>query len=162
MRIRVRVIAVLSALLLLAAGCGGSDDTTTTGSGDSGSGSSSSSGGDGLSLSIVEPASGSTVSTPFTVKVQSSVPLGTRASGKHHIHVWYDDNADKYQVVEADHVDVKSGELSPGQHVVHASLRNANHSAAGAETQETVMVGGAGAPAATTPAATPTDGGYGY
>jgi hypothetical protein len=96
------------------------------------------------------------------VKVESSVPLGTTESGEHHIHVWFDDKANDYQVVEADNVQVDSGKLGSGQHVIHASLRNANHSAAGAEAEATVMVStGGGAPASTSP--TPTDtGGYGY
>ena len=153
---RIRILAVLSALALLAAGCGsGSSD-------DSGSGGS---GGSGMSLQIVEPADGTSVSTPFTIKVNASVPLGTQESGKHHIHVWFDDNANDYQVVEADHVDVDSGKLPSGQHVIHASLRNANHSPAGAEAETTVMVSGGGAPN-TEPSsggASPTgDGQYGY
>jgi hypothetical protein len=144
------MIAVLSALLLLAAGCGGG------GSDDSGGGGS---GGGGLSLKIMEPTDGTSVTTPFTVKVDSSVPLGTTESGKHHIHVWFDDKANEYQVVEADNVQVDSGKLGSGQHVIHASLRNANHSAAGAEAEATVMVtSGGGAPA---PASSST-GGYGY
>ena len=149
---RTRIIAVLSAILLFAAGCGG-------GSGDSGD-SGGSGGGGGMSLKIVEPADGASVSTPFTVKVDASVPLGTTESGKHHIHVWFDDNANDYQVVEADHVDVKSGSLPGGEHVIHASLRNANHSPAGADTKVTVTVaGGGGAPASPTPT---DNGGYGY
>jgi hypothetical protein len=64
--------------------------------------------------------------------------------------------------VEADNVTVDSGKLGPGQHVIHASLRNANHSAAGAEAEATVMVtGGGGAPASTSPTANDM-GGYGY
>jgi hypothetical protein len=151
---RTRIIAVLSAILLFAAGCGGSGGSSDSG----GSG-----GGGGMSLKIVEPKDGASVTTPFTVKVEASVPLGTQESGKHHIHVWFDDHANDYQVVEADHVEVDSGKLPAGQHVIHASLRNANHSPAGAESQETVTVGaGGGAPApATSPS--PTDnGGYGY
>jgi hypothetical protein len=152
---RTRLFAVVSALVLLTAGCGGSSG----GSDDAGG---NGSGGGGMSLKIVEPADGTSVSPPFTVKVQASVPLGTTGSGKHHIHVWFDDKANDYQVVEADHVDVDSGKLPAGQHVIHASLRNANHSAAGAEAEETVMVTGGGAPA---PAASPTQtstGGNGY
>jgi hypothetical protein len=142
-------MVVLAALFLLAA-CGG------TASGDAGA-----SGGGGMSLSIVEPSDGAQVSTPFTIRVQASVPLGTQASGLHHIHVWFDGDANKYQVVEADHVEIDSGRLTAGQHVIHASLRNANHSPAGAETQETVTVGNGGSapPASPNP---PTDGGYGY
>jgi hypothetical protein len=150
---RTRILAVLSAVALFTAACGGGA-SDSSGSGGSGGG--------GMSLQIVEPADGASVNTPFTVRVQSSVPLGTTGSGKHHIHVWFDDKANDYQVVEADHVSVDSGKLGPGQHVIHASLRNANHSAAGAEAEETVMVSAGGAPA---PAAspTPTDSGrYGY
>jgi hypothetical protein len=150
---RTRILAVLSALALLTAGCGGGSSDNSGGGG---------SGGGGLSLQIVEPADGTSVTTPFTVKVESSVPLGTTGSGKHHIHVWFDDKANDYQVVEADNVQVDSGKLGPGQHVIHASLRNANHSAAGAEAEATVMVsGGGGAP----PPASPTQsdsGPYGY
>ena len=150
---RIRIVAVLSAFLLLTAGCGGGADT---GSG-SGSG--------GMSLKITEPAAGAPVTTPFTVRVEASVPLGTTESGEHHIHVWFDDKANDYQVVEADHVDVMSGALSPGQHVIHASLRNANHSEAGADTEVTVTVAGAGGPAASPSAPAtpqPDESGYGY
>ncbi|MFI5891134.1 hypothetical protein ACIA5D_13575 [Actinoplanes sp. NPDC051513] len=95
--------------------------------------------------------------------MEASESLGTQASGKHHIHVWFDDNANDYQVVEADHVQVESGRLPPGQHVIHASLRNANHSAAGAEAQETIAVTSPGAPAPAASSNPPDDGGgYGY
>jgi hypothetical protein len=149
---RIRILAITSALLLLAAGCGG----------DSGSADSASDGsGGGLSLRIVEPAGDASVSTPFMVKVESSVALGTTESGKHHIHVWFDDNANDYQVVESDQVEIASGDLAPGEHVIHASLRNANHSAAGAEAEQKVMVtGGGGAPAVTSSAED--SGPYGY
>ena len=145
------MIAVVSAVLFIAAGCS------------AGSASGSGGGGSGPSLKIVEPASGASVGASFTVRVQASESLGTQASGKHHIHVWFDDNANDYQVVEADHVQIESGRLPAGEHVIHASLRNANHSPAGAETQETVTVTSGGPPA---PAASPNPpddgGGYGY
>jgi hypothetical protein len=147
---RTRILAVLSALLLFAAGCGGDSEN----SGDGGSGG-------GSDLRIVEPADGASVSTPFTVKVEAGVPLGTTESGKHHIHVWFDDNANEYQVVEADQVEINSGKLSPGEHVIHASLRNANHSAAGAEAEQRVMVTGGGAPAPASPSQGDS-GPYGY
>jgi hypothetical protein len=143
---RIRTLAVLSALLLFVAGCGGDSGDSDSGSGGSGG---------GLSLSIAEPADGAQVSTPFTVKVESGVPLGTTESGQHHIHVWFDDNSDEYQVVESDQVEIASGDLAPGEHVIHASLRNANHSAAGAEAEQTVMVTGGGGDA---PAPAPSDG----
>jgi hypothetical protein len=149
---RTRILAVLSAVALLTAACAGDPASN---SGDSGSGG-------GLSLRIVEPAGDASVSTPFTVRVESSVPLGSTESGKHHIHVWFDDKANDYQVVEADHVSVDSGKLPSGQHVIHASLRNANHSAAGAEAEASVMVTAANA---TDPEPSPTqtdNGGYGY
>jgi hypothetical protein len=150
---RLRILAVLSTLLLLAAGCGGDSGD----SGDSAGGS-----GGGLSLRIVEPAGDAPVCPPFMVKVEASVPLGTTESGKHHIHVWFDDNENDYQVVEADQVEIASGDLSPGEHVIHASLRHANHSAAGAEAEQAVMVTGGGAPAPAPASPSQTDGPYGY
>jgi hypothetical protein len=143
-----RVVAAVVAVVAALAACGQDAGSGGTGTGDS-----------GMSVSIVEPASGASVSVPFTVKVQSSVPLGTTDSGKHHVHVWFDDNSSDYMVVESDSVQVTN--LSAGSHVVHVSLRNANHSAAGAENQSTVMVGGGGAPGATPGPATSTDP-YGY
>lgn len=145
------MIAVVSAVLFIAAGCSAG---STSGSG-GGSG--------GPSLKIVEPAGGAAVGASFTVRVQASESLGTQASGKHHIHVWFDNNANDYQVVEADHVQINSGRLSAGEHVIHASLRNANHSPAGAEAQETVTVTNSDAPAPAASSNPPDDGGgYGY
>ena len=99
---------------------------------------------------------------PFTVTVASSVPLGTTESGLHHVHVWFDDNENDYQVVEAPSVTIS--DLTAGPHVVHVSLRNANHSAAGAETEVPITVG-ASAAATTAPAPDPAASGpdqYGY
>jgi hypothetical protein len=104
-------------------------------------------------------ANGATVTVPFTIKVKSSVPLGPTESGRHHVHIWFDANENDYQVVESDSLEVTN--LPAGQHTVHVSLRNANHSPAGADTQTMVVVGGGdGAPAATPSpsAATPSPG----
>jgi hypothetical protein len=121
-------------------------------------------GGD-LSVSVLEPADGANVSVPFTIKVKSSVPLGPTESGRHHVHIWFDGNENEYQVVESDSLQVTN--LPAGQHTVHVSLRNANHSPAGADSQSTVTVGGGGAPAATTsppdaPTSEPPDPDYDY
>jgi hypothetical protein len=144
---RVAAVAALAAATLVACGQDGGSGAGG-GTGDSGG---------ELKVSVVEPAKDANVSVPFTLKVQSSVPLGTTASGKHHVHVWFDSNDADYMVVESDSVQVTN--LSAGAHVLHVSLRNANHSAAGAETQSTVMVGGGGGPAATS---SPTSDPYGY
>lgn len=142
---RTRIIAVLSALLLAAAGCGGESAAE----------------GGGEDLRIAEPASGATVSTPFTVRVEASVPLGTTESGRQHVHVWLDDNADEYHVVESNQVEIAAGTVPPGEHVIHASLRNADHSDAGPTAETTVTVGGGGGAPAASPTAGDT-GGYGY
>jgi hypothetical protein len=111
-------------------------------SGSSGSGSTGSGSGSGRTLSVAEPASGATVTVPFTVKVNSSVPLGATNTGLHHVHVWFDDNSKDYLVVESDTTQVTN--LSAGQHVMHVSLRNANHTRAGTDTETTITVGGTG------------------
>jgi hypothetical protein len=77
------------------------------------------------------------------------VELGSTRSGKHHVHVYFDGNDKQYEVVESDTVEISSSSksaagLSQGKHELNVSLRNADHSPAGAETKLTVDVGGSG------------------
>lgn len=140
-----RFIAIIL-LTTLAAACGAN---------------SSGGGGGELSVSVIEPASGTAVSVPFTVKVESSVPLGPTESGRHHVHIWFDDNESDYLVVESDTVQLT--DAPAGQHTMHVSLRNANHSAAGAEATTPLNIGsGAPAPAPTATSSTEPDGPYDY
>ncbi|MEU4196858.1 hypothetical protein AB0E69_33500 [Kribbella sp. NPDC026611] len=122
--------------------------------------------GGGSSISITEPANDAKVNLPFTVKVKAGVPLGPTESGKNHVHLWLDNDSENYLVVESDTATVSPGMkatltgkplgLAPGKHVIHISLRNANHSAAGAETQIPVELGSGSVPAPS-PAPTSTD-----
>lgn len=140
--------AVLIGLALLAAACGGAAGA---------------SGGDanGLSVSIASPADGATVSEPFTVKLDASVPLADPSTGEHHVHLCFDGAScdEEYTLVYGNSISVKG--LAPGEHTIQASLRNADHSDAGAPTDTiTVTVteasGGNASPA-------PSGGsGYGY
>lgn len=150
--------AILSAAVLLLAACGGGDaDTGAPPAGGGGNGA--------MTVSIAEPASGATVSSPLNVKVNSSVELGPTDSGKHHVHIFLDGNDSDYLLVESTSGQLTDKpQLTPGSHTLHVSLRNADHSPAGAETQIPITVGaGGGAPA---PASTPPDDGgegpYGY
>jgi hypothetical protein len=124
-RLRAAAAAALLAPAVLVA-CGSDDESAAAG---------------GTSLSTAQPAKDATVSLPFTVKVDAGVPLGPTESGKHHVHLWLDNHANDYLVVESDTAEITSGQMaslsgkplgvSPGMHTIHVSLRNANHSAAG-------------------------------
>ncbi|MEV0800696.1 hypothetical protein AB0I34_23610 [Kribbella sp. NPDC050281] len=140
---RIRAVAAAAALLAptVLVACGSDDESAGAG---------------GMSLSIAQPAKDATVSLPFKVKVDAGVPLGPTESGKHHVHLWLDNHANDYLVVESDTAEITSGQkatlsgkplgVSPGKHTIHVSLRNANHSAAGVDTEIAVNVGtGAGA-----------------
>jgi hypothetical protein len=127
-----RLAAGAALTVLLAAGCGGGNG----GGGDAGGG-----GGD-MTLEITSPADGDTVDVPFTVELDSSEELGPTDSGAHHVHVYFDDNDEDYLVVEGDSVEVT--DLPEGEHEVYASLRNADHSPAGVETEISVTVGSGG------------------
>jgi hypothetical protein len=106
--------------------------------------------GGAMTVKILEPASGASVSLPMNVKVESSVKLDKTETGEHHVHVYFDDNEDDYLVLEAASGQVTdTPKVTPGQHIMHVSLRNADHSPAGAETQIPVTVTGGGAPAPT-------------
>ena len=142
----IRMSVVLGAMLLVGATACGSDSSGSTGSGSGGDNASS---GGGMQVSVKEPADGASVQLPFTLKVNTSVPLGKTNTGLHHVHVYFDGNSQQYQVVESDTVEISSSSksaagLTPGKHELDVSLRNADHSPAGAETKIMVDVGGAG------------------
>lgn len=130
------LILPAAVLALVLTACGDDDGGSSTTSTETGGG------GGGMSLSISDPADGATVTEPFTVKFDSSVPLGPTNSGEHHVHLYFDGDDSEYTVVESDSAEVK--DLPPGEHVINVSLRNADHSPAGVETKITVTVGEGG------------------
>jgi hypothetical protein len=133
-----RLVAGAALTVLLAAGCGSGG----SGGGEAGGGGGEAGGG-GKTLEITAPADGDTVEVPFTVELASSEELGPTESGVHHVHVFFDGDDEEYMVVEGESAEVT--DLPEGEHVVNASLRNADHSPAGVETEVTVTVGAGGA-----------------
>ena len=127
---RVRLVGALFALGLIAAACSNAGAST--------------SGGGGMSLSIATPADGASVTEPFTVTFDSSVPIGDPMTGEHHVHLCFDggscDELKDSVIAYKDSVQVQG--LSPGMHTIHASLRNADHSDAGVSAEITVTVTG--------------------
>jgi hypothetical protein len=141
---RISMSAMLGTMLLAGvAACGGDGYSSGTPAGGSGGGSG------GASVSIVEPADGATIKAPFQLKVKSSESLGSTKSGQHHVHLFFDGNDKKYDVIETDSLEIGSSSkamagLTPGRHELDISLRNADHSPAGAETKIMVEVGDGG------------------
>ncbi len=138
------IAALALALVLLATACGKKSN--------SGSGS--------LTVSISSPTDGASVSEPFTLKVDSSVPLGEPSTGDHHVHLCIDGAScdQTYKLVYANSFEVTG--LSAGKHTLEVSLRNADHSAAGPTDTVTITVSGG---ATGSPTASPTGGGgYSY
>jgi hypothetical protein len=94
-------------------------------------------------LTISSPSDGASVSEPFTLKLDASVPLGDPSTGEDHVHLCFDGascDTGNYVKVYSDTTQVQG--LSPGQHTIEASLRNADHSAIGPTTTITVTVTG--------------------
>jgi hypothetical protein len=129
---RRRWLAGLPVFALVAVACGGGSGAASGGS-------------DSLSMSISSPMEGAEVTSPFTVTVDANVPLDEPSTGEHHVHLCFDgaDCDAEYQLVYGDTFEV--GDLSPGEHTIQASLRNADHSDAGVTDEITVTVGGGGA-----------------
>lgn len=119
-----RVIALVALMILLGAACGSSSED-----GDSPSTGAAAGGGDPLSISA--PENGEEVSLPFTLELDSADPLGAPDTGDHHVHVFFDGDDSAYEVVTTDTFEIT--DLSPGEHTLTASLRNADHSSAGSE-----------------------------
>jgi hypothetical protein len=98
----------------------------------------------GSTLRITAPADGGRVSVPFTIKLDAGVPLGDPSTGRDHVHVCFDgaDCSVTYKIAYSNSLQVT--DLAPGRHTIEASLRNADHSAAGPTATITVTVGGSG------------------
>lgn len=139
-----RFVGGAALTVLLAAGCGAGGGGTGGGGygggGDGGDGAGAGAG--GMTLEITSPEDGATLETPFTVELDSSEELGPIETGAHHVHVYFDGNDEDFLVVESPSTEVT--DLAEGEHVVNASLRNADHSPAGVETEVTVTVGTGG------------------
>src|SRR5262245_66117620 len=146
----VGVVGGLFALWLVAAACSSAGAST---------------GGD-LSLKIASPSDGATVSEPFRVTFDSSVPLGQPTTGDHHVHLCFDGGScdELSQSVIAYGNSVMVSDLSPGMHTIEASLRNADHSDTGVSAPISATVSG-GAPGSQSGSSTGVSGpsrGYGY
>lgn len=129
---KVSVISA-AALLVVATACGGADEGGTA----------TSSGGDDMTLSISSPDDGAELSLPFTVELDSSVPLDDPETGEKHVHVFFDGDDAEYILVYGDSIEIDElpAGVEEGEHVMNASLRNADHSAAGLETEIDVTIG---------------------
>lgn len=130
-----RALAIASVIAAIAAACAGQ-----------------AAGGDGAGATIrlASPGDGATVSVPFDVRIEASVPLGAPETGNHHAHLYFDTTTDAgdYDIVYGNSATV-SRPLTPGQHTIIVALANPDHSLAGPTQQLTVTVA---------PAAAPTDG----
>ena len=145
-------VGALFALALVAAACSNAGAST---------------GGGGMTLKIASPADGASVSEPFKVTFDASVPLGQPTTGDHHVHLCFDGGScdELSQSVIAYGNSVMVSDLSPGMHTIEASLRNADHSDTGVSTTISVDVSGGAAGSqgggSSTGASGPTKG-YGY
>lgn len=86
---------------------------------------------DSETLAIVSPTPGTEVEVPFEVTFDSSAALGSPDEDLHHLHVWFSDDEAAYLVVESTTVEVT--QAPAGEQVMHASLRNPDHTRAGVE-----------------------------
>jgi hypothetical protein len=149
--IRLAVIT-FAALALVAVGC--SKKATPS------SGGTTAAGGTTSGFSIAAPTDGASVSEPFTVKVDSSQPIGDPSTGNDHVHLCFDgaDCSVDYKIMYTDSMQLT--DLPPGQHTIEASLRNADHSPAGPTATITVTV--TGGAASSSPSSSGSDGGGYY
>jgi hypothetical protein len=131
-----RVLLALAVVVAFAAAACGSDKAGDSGTAASGGG------GGSKDLAITAPEDGAEVSLPFTLDLAAGVPLGAPETGNDHVHVFYDGDDSEYEVVTSDSFQVT--DLSPGEHTITASLRNADHSPAGTDVTIHVTVTGGG------------------
>jgi hypothetical protein len=141
-----RLLALGSVLALVLAACSQSGG----GGGDA----------SGASIGFDTPTDGATVTVPFQVKLNASVPLGAPETGNHHAHIYFDSistNTADYDIVYGTS-EMVTRQLSPGQHTLIVALANPDHSLVGPKQEIKVTVGGgsggASGGASSTPAPT--------
>jgi hypothetical protein len=116
----------------------------------------------GASLKIASPANGDSVSEPFKLTFDASVPLGEPSTGDDHVHVCFDGascDSGNYKIAYGNSFAVTG--LSPGKHTIEASLRHADHSAVGPTATITVTITGGGSQTSS-PSSSGGSKGYGY
>ena len=114
----------------------------------------------------MSPSDNASVGEPFTVRLRSNVPIGDPSTGDHHVHLCFDgascDDVAGSVIAYSNSAQVSG--LTRGTHTIEASLRNADHSAAGVTDAITVTVSDAAG--ASSPAPSPSTAGgagsYGY
>jgi len=119
---RTSTLAGLALAAVTLAGCG-----TYVGQTSSGSGNAAGSGNE--KVTITSPRDGASVTAPVTLRWTSSVPLGPPDTGRDHVHVYVDGQANDYTVVGGTHFTVRN--LSQGKHELDISLQHADHSPVG-------------------------------
>lgn len=125
-------------------------------------GASASSGGGKPTVTITSPSDGATVSSPFTVKLDASVPLGAPSTGDDHVHLCFDGASCSAQYTIVYGTSKVINNLSQGQHTIEASLRNADHSDTGVSVTITVTVSSGGTSSSNGSTGSTGGGGYGY
>ncbi|THV24568.1 Ig-like domain-containing protein [Glycomyces paridis] len=137
MKTKLMALTATGVLAVALAGCGGDGDAGEEG---------------GPTVAIVQPAEGGTVAVPFTFEVDSSEDLGPTDTGNHHVHLYLDGDDSVYEVIESGNgepIEITADSpilagVADGEHTINVSLRNADHSAAGAEDEVAVVFGAAG------------------
>jgi hypothetical protein len=115
-------------------------------------------------IAFASPTDGDTVTLPFDVQLDASVPLGKPDTGNMHAHLYFDSSTDAtdYDIVYGTTWQV-TRQLSPGEHTIIVALANPDHSLAGPTQEIHVTVSGeGGASGGESPAPSPTDTGLGY
>jgi hypothetical protein len=147
------VIAAAVALALVVAACGSDSSSASSGP---------------ASIRITAPSEGASVPQRFTLRLESSLPIGRPSTGRHHVHLYYDGNrttnmAD-YDIVYGSSFTVTR--LSPGHHTIEAVVANADHSTTTTRDEISVDVaaasGATGGPASSTTTSTTMGDAYGY
>lgn len=112
--------------------------------------------GDGATIGFVTPSDGATVSIPFDVELEASVPLDEPETGNQHAHLYFDTSTDAadYDIVYGTSWQVERP-LTPGEHTIVVALANPDHSLAGPTQEIQVTVDGEGGGDASSSASPP-------
>lgn len=109
-RLRVRAAAAAAALgfALAMTACGDDDATDPVPTDPPGAEAPGSEQDSPATMEVLAPAAGETVQVPFPVRVDTDVELGPIDSERHHLHVWFDDDQEAFELHESEDMQIET------------------------------------------------------
>lgn len=145
LKLRNRAFATLAAFGLAAAmtACGGDPEETDPVADPPAAGEQDGAAGEDVTMDVLAPADGDTVTSPFELVVDADVDLGAMTDELHHLHVWFGDDQTNFELYESETVQI--GNAPDGETTMWVQVHTFDHQPASEPTGLSLNVEGGAA-----------------